>query len=97
MKHIVNLKHKERLNISEVETMMRSARSSNDYVLINFGNRGQWIKVVFCRDQTYAICYNFINVEFAAKLNYLLKQYKYTAVNKLSKWLTDWVNQLNRF
>lgn len=96
MKQIINLKQKDRLNISEVETKVKSARNSNDYILINFGGKNEFIKIAFCKDQTYCVGYNFINMEFTIKLNYMIKQYPKTVTGKLSAWLCDWVNRLNR-
>ena len=37
-----------------------------------------------------------MNMEFIVKLNYMMKQYPRVVVGKLSAWLTDWVNKLNR-
>lgn len=96
MKQILTVPHKDRININEIEPKVRNARQSNDYILVNFGNRGQWIKIAFCKDQTYVIGYNFMNMEFIVKLNYMMKQYPRVVIGKLSAWLTDWVNKLNR-
>lgn len=96
MRQIITVPYKERININEVEPKVRNARSSNDYLLINFGNRGQWIKIAFCKDQTYVVGYNFTNIEFIYKLNYFMKQYPKTVSGKLSAWVTDWINKLNR-
>lgn len=96
MKSVINLKPKDRLVLSDIETKMRSARSSNDYILVNFGRKGEFIKIVFCKDQTYCIGYNFWNMEFSVKTNVMLKQYPKTVTNKLAAYLFDWVNKLNR-
>lgn len=53
------MKPKEKLSLSDLEQKVKSARNSNDYVLINFGRKGEFIKVAFCKDQTYCIGYNF--------------------------------------
>ena len=37
-----------------------------------------------------------MNIEFITKLRYMMNQYPKTQVGKLSAWLTDWVNKLNR-
>lgn len=96
MKQVLTIPHKDRMNINEIEPKLRNARQSNDYILVYFGNRGQWIKIGFCKDQTYVIGYNFINMEFTIKLNYMMKQYPKTVNGKLTAWLCDWVNKLNR-
>lgn len=96
MKSVINLKPKDRLVLSDIETKMRSARSSNDYILVNFGRKGEFIKIAFCKDQTYCIGYNFWNMEFSVKTNVMLKQYPKTVANKLAAYLFDWVNKLNR-
>ena len=96
MKQIINLKQKDRLNISEVETKVKSARNSNDYILINFGGKNEFIKIAFCKDQTYCIGYNFWNMEFAIKTNIMMKQYPKTVTTALANWLYTWVTRLNR-
>ena len=58
--------------------------------------KGEFIKIAFCKDQTYCIGYNFWNMEFAVKTNIMLKQYPKTVNNKLAAWIFDWVNRLNR-
>ena len=95
MKQILTVPHKDRININEIEPKIRNARSSNDYILVNFGNRGQWIKIAFCKDQTYCIGFNFWNAEFSIKTNMMIKQYPKTVVNRLASYLTTWVNRLN--
>ena len=96
MKQIITVPHKDRININDIEPKLRNARQSNDYMLVYFGNRGQWIKIAFCKDQTYVVGYNFINMEFTIKLNYMMKQYTRTVNGKIAAWLCDWVNKLNR-
>lgn len=96
MKQIITLPHKDRMNVSDVEVAIRNARNSNDYILVHFGQKGEFIKIAFCKDQTYCVGYNFINMEFTIKLNYMMKQYPKIVVGKLSAWLCDWVNRLNR-
>lgn len=96
MKSIINVKPKDRLVLSDIETKVRSARNSNDYILINFGRKGEFIKVAFSKDQTYCIGYNFWNMEFSVKTNVMLKQYPKTVNNKIAAYLFDWVNKLNR-
>ena len=96
MKHIVNLKPRDRLLLNDMENKIKDARSSNDYILVNFGRKGEFIKIAFCKDQTYCIGYNFWNMEFAVKTNVMLKQYPKTVNNKLAAWIFDWVNRLNR-
>lgn len=96
MKSIINLKPKEKLSLSDVEQKMKSARNSNDYVLVNFGRKNEFIKIAFCKDQTYCIGYNFWNMEFAVKTNIIMKQYPKTVIGTLSNWLYTWVTRLNR-
>ena len=96
MKSIINLKPKEKLSLSDIEQKMKSARNSNDYVLVNFGRKNEFIKIAFCKDQTYCIGYNFWNMEFAVKTNIIMKQYPKTVVGTLSNWLYTWVTRLNR-
>ena len=64
MKQIITVPHKDRININDIEPKVRNARQSNDYIMVYFGNRGQWIKLGFCKDQTYVVGYNFLNMEF---------------------------------
>lgn len=97
MKAIINLKPKEQVLLNDIETKVRNARNTNDYILVNFGRKGEFIKIAFSRDQTYTIGYNFWNMEFAVKTNIMLKQYPRTVNAKLSNYLFDWVNKLNRY
>ena len=96
MKTIINLIPKSELNLNEMEKKIRSARNSNDYVLVNFGRKGEFIKVAFCKDQTYTIGHNIWNMEFWTKLRVLNKQYKVGNPIVLAQFLTNWVNRLNR-
>lgn len=96
MKHIINLSPKQKVLLNDLENKVKNARNSNDYILINFGRKGQFIKVAFCKDQTYVVGYNFWNMEFAMKTNIMLKQYSKTVNAKIASYLFDWVNKLNR-
>lgn len=96
MKYILNYKPKEKPLLNDIETKIKSARNSNDYILVNFGRKGEFIKLAFCKDQTYCIGYNFWNMEFQVKTNIMLKQYSKTVPAKLAAWLTEWVTKLNR-
>lgn len=96
MKQIINMKPKDRISLNEIEIKLANARNSNDYILVNFGRKGEFIKIAFSKDQTYCIGYNFWNMEFQVKTNIMLKQYAKTVNKKLSSWLFNWVNQLNR-
>lgn len=96
MKHIINLSPKQKILLNDLENKVKNARNSNDYVLINFGRKDQFIKVAFCKDQTYVVGYNFWNMEFAMKTNIMLKQYPKTVNAKIASYLFDWVNKLNR-
>lgn len=96
MKQIINAKPKERLLLNDIETKIKNARNSNDYIIINFGHKGEFIKIAFCKDQTYCVGYNFINIEFMVKTNVMLKMYPKVVNQKLALYLFDWVNRLNR-
>ena len=96
MKQVINLKPKDRISLNDIETKLSKARNSNDYILVNFGRKGEFIKIAFSKDQTYCIGYNFWNMEFQVKTNIMIKQYSRTVNKKLSSWLFNWVNQLNR-
>lgn len=96
MKSILELKPKDKLTLNDLENKIKSARNSNDYVLVHFGRKGEFIKLGFHRDQTYTIGYNFWNMEFAVKTNILLKQYPKTVNGVLANWLYTWVTRLNR-
>jgi len=45
MKQIINAKPKERLLLNDIETKIKNARNSNDYILINFGHKGEFIRI----------------------------------------------------
>ena len=96
MKYIINLKHKEELQLNDIEDMVRRARNSSDYIDIHFGNKGEFLKVAFCKDGTYCIGYNFWNMEFAVKLNILFKQMPKTINGKIASFITTWINRLNK-
>lgn len=96
MKQIINLKPRQVLLLTEIEDKVKSARSSNDYLLINFGRSNQFIKIAFCKDQTYVIGYNFWNMDFSVKLNIFMKQYPKVFVSKLSQFIFTWIDKLNR-
>lgn len=96
MKSVINLKPKEKLTLNDLESKIKNARNSNDYVLVNFGRKGEFIKIAFCKDQTYCIGYNFWNMEFAVKTNILMKQYSRSVNGVLANWLYTWVTRLNR-
>lgn len=96
MKQIINMKPKDRISLNDIETKITNARNSNDYILVNFGRKGEFIKISFSKDQTYCIGYNFWNMEFQVKTNIMIKQYPKTVNKKLASWLFNWVNQLNR-
>ena len=96
MKSIMTIKPKEKISLSDIEQKIKSARNSNDYVQVNFGRKNEFIKIAFCKDQTYVIGYNFWNMEFAVKTNVMMKQYPRTVNGTLSNWLYTWVTRLNR-
>ena len=96
MKSIMNLKPKDKVILNDLESKIKNARNSNDYVLVNFGRKGEFIKIAFCKDQTYCIGYNFWNMEFAVKTNILMKQYKKSVNGVLANWLYTWVTRLNK-
>lgn len=95
MKYNINLNRKEKLQLNDIEKKVKSARNTNDYINVNFGQKGEFIKIAFCKDQTYAIAHNIWNMEFWTKLRVLCKQYKVTNVLVLAQFLTNWVNRLN--
>ena len=96
MKQIINLQPMQRITLNELETKIRNARNSCDYILVNFGRKHEFIKIAFCKDQTYCIGYNIWNMEFSVKTNIMLKQYPKIVNNKLAAYLFDWVNKFNR-
>ena len=92
----ISLKPKEIIELNDLERKVKDARNTNDYILIKFGRKGEFIKVAFSRDQTYTIGYNFMNMEFMVKTNVMLKQYPKTVISKIALYLYTWVNRLNR-
>lgn len=95
MKQIINLPSRERILLNELETKIKSARNSNDYICINFGRRESFIKVSFEKDQTYIVGFNFYNMEFQFKLNLFIKQHPKAVVGQIAQFLFTWVNKLN--
>ena len=96
MKYVVNLKPKEQLNLNDIEKKVKSARNSNDCILVNFGRDGKFIKIAFSKDQTYTIGHNIWNMEYSVKTNVLTRQYRVSVSNVLANYLTNWVNKLNK-
>lgn len=96
MKQVLNVVPRDKLSLSDLENQIKSARASNDYIVVNFGRKGEYIKISFHKDQTYNIGYNFWNMEFAVKTNVMLKQYPKINVPMLANWLFTAVNKLNR-
>lgn len=96
MKQLINLQPRQKLLLNEIETKMKNARNSNDYILVNFGRKEEFIKIAFCKDQTYCIGYNIWNMEFAVKTNIMIRQYPKINITKLAFWMFDWINRLNR-
>ena len=95
MKYIINLKTKQKLELNDIQTKMRSARNTNDYILVNFGGKGNFMKLSFQKDMTYTFGHNIWNMEFWTKLKIMERQYTISNVNVLSQFLTTWVNRLN--
>lgn len=96
MKYIIKLRRQEKLSLNEIEDKMRSARQSFDYIEVQFGsNFSRFIKIAFCKDQTYVIGFNFWNAEFSIKTNMMIKQYPKIVISRLANYLTTWVNRLN--
>lgn len=95
MRQIMTLPPRQRALLNEIETKFKNARNSNDYLQIYFGN-GKFIKVSFHRDNTYTVGYNFFNMEFQIKLNWYIKQHPMIINAKMSAFLFDWINKLNR-
>lgn len=96
MKYNITLKSKEKLDLNDVEKKIRSARNTNDYVCVNYGTKGNFIKISFEKDMTYTIGNNIWNMELFTKTNVLLKQYKVSNVKVLALFLTNWINRLNK-
>ncbi|WP_304393072.1 hypothetical protein [uncultured Clostridium sp.] len=95
-KEIVNVKVKDRLSLNEMEKKVRNARNSNDYILVKFGRKGEFIRVDFAKDQTYGVSHNMYNMEFMVKLSVMIRQYKVANIYKIADFVTNWVNRLNR-
>lgn len=96
MKQIINLKPRQVIVLKEIEDKVKTARTGNDYLLVNFGRNNQFIKIAFCKDQTYVVGYNFYNMEFSLKLNIFMRQYPKIVISRLSQFIFNWVNKLNR-
>lgn len=96
MKQIITLTPKQKVSLNDLENQIKSARNSNDYIQVNFGSKGYFIKIAFCKDGSYCIGYNLWNMEFSVKTNIMIKQYPKSVVTKLAAWLFDWINRLNR-
>ena len=92
----ISIKPRQLIELNDLETKVKNARNTNDYILVHFGRKGEFIKVAFNRDQTYTIGYNFINIEFMTKTNVMIKQYPKTVVSKIALYLFTWINRLNR-
>ena len=95
-KQIIEIKPRVRLLLNEVEQKFRKARNSNDYILVKFGRKNEFIRVDFAKDQTYGLSHNIYNLEFMARLGVMIRQYKVVNVNRISDFIFDWVNRLNR-
>lgn len=95
-KQIIEVKPRVRLLLNDVENKVRNARNSNDYILVKFGRKGEFIRIDFAKDQTYGVSHNLYNLEFMVKLGVMLKQYKVTNIFKIADFIFDWVNRLNR-
>ena len=45
MRYVINLKPKQQLeSLSDLENKIKQARNSNEYVQVNFGRKGEFIK-----------------------------------------------------
>lgn len=95
-KQIIEAKPRERLLLNDVEKKVRTARNSNDYILVKFGRKGEFIRVDFAKDQTYGVSHNLYNMEFMVRLNVMCKQYRVSNIFKIADFIFDWVNRLNR-
>ena len=95
MKQIINMSRGDRITLNDLEQRVRSARSSNDYILINM-TENKFIKIAFSRDMTYTVGHNIYNMEFFVKTNVMLKQYPKTVTNKIAAYLFEWCNRFNR-
>lgn len=95
MKQIINMSRGDRITLNDLEQRVRSARSSNDYILINM-TENKFIKIAFSRDMTYTVGHNIYNMEFFVKTNVMVKQYPKTVTNKIAAYLFEWCNRFNR-
>ena len=95
-KQIIEVKPRVRLLLNDVENKVRSARNSNDYILVKFGRKGEFIRVDFAKDQTYGVSHNLYNMEFMVRLGVMVRQSRVTNIFKISDFIFDWVNRLNR-
>lgn len=95
MKQIINMGKGDRITLNDLEQRVRSARSSNDYILINM-TENKFIKIAFSRDMTYTVGHNIYNMEFFVKTNVMVKQYPKTVTNKIAAYLFEWCNRFNR-
>lgn len=94
-KQIIDLKPRVELLLKSLDEKVRSARTSNDYILINFGRKNEFIRVDFARDQSYGISHNIYNPLFISRLNVFVAQYKITNIYKITNFLFEWINKLN--
>lgn len=95
-KQIIEIKPRERLLLNDVEKKVRTARNSNDYILVKFGRKNEFIRVDFAKDQTYGVSHNLYNMEFQVRLSVMIRQYRVTNIFKIADFIFDWVNRLNR-
>lgn len=95
-KEILSVKPKDRLSLNEMEKKVRNARNSNDYILVKFGRKGEFIRVDFAKDQTYGVSHNMYNMEFMVRLSVMIRQYKVSNIYKIADFVTNWVNRLNK-
>lgn len=95
-KQIIEIKPRIRLLLNDVENKVRKAKNSNDYLLVKFGRKGEFMRVDFAKDQTYGFSHNLYNMEFMARLGIMVRQYKVSNVFKIADFIFDWVNRLNR-
>lgn len=96
MKQVIDLQPRQRISLNELEMKVKKARNTNDYILVNFGRKREFIKIAFCRDNTYCIGYNIWNMEFTIKTNIMIKQYPKTVNGRIANYLFTWVNKFNR-
>lgn len=97
MKSIINVKPREHIVQTQLYDSLIKARNSWDYVQINFGRQNQFLKIAFCKDQSYVIGYNFYNLMFTSRLKVLLTQYpKNININKLSDFIITTIDKLNQ-